>query len=450
VDYAPHTDDDLREMLATLDLPDVDALFDQVPASLRAPADLFSRAGLADGLAESDLLDRMRLLASRNVTIDDLVCFLGGGAYDHYQPALVPAVIGKPEFATAYTPYQPEMSQGGLQALFEFQTLASELLGLPIANSSLYDGATALVEGMIMCVAATGRGRVVVAGSVDPRYRQALATYAPGLQVELVEAAPGPNGSLDASQTSALAGLLKGAAALVVQHPNAAGVCEDVPTLAELAHGAGARLLVSFDAILAGVLEPPGRLGADVVVADGLSIGNGLQFGGPGVGLLACRAEDVRRLPGRLVGETVDLDGRRGFVLTLQAREQHIRRDKATSNICTNQSLNALATAVYLSWLGPRGLVELGEACLAGTAYAAQRLAAVPDVELAHPDAPIGKEFALRLPDPRMKAHDLAARGYLVGPVVDIAGEELLLVAVTEQRTRADIDGLAEAFGSRG
>ncbi len=445
MDYAPHTDEDLRAMLATLDLPDVDALFDQVPASLRAPADLFTRAGVDDGLAESDLLDRMRALAARNTTVDDAVCFLGGGAYDHYQPALVPAVIGKPEFATAYTPYQPEMSQGGLQALFEFQTLASELLGLPIANSSLYDGATALVEGMIMCLGATGRDRVVVAGSLDPRYRQTLATYAPGLQVELVQVAPGPDGALDGSL---LSDHLSGAAVLVVQHPNAAGVCEDLSALAEAAHAAGARLLVSFDAIMAGVLEPPGRLGADVVVADGLSIGNGLQFGGPGVGLLACRTEDVRRLPGRLVGETVDLEGKRGFVLTLQAREQHIRRDKATSNICTNQSLNALATAVYLAWLGPRGLVEVGEACLAGTAYAAAVLREVPGVELAHPDAPWGKELALRLPEPVETARRLAERGYLVGPVVDIAGEDLLLVAVTEQRTRADVDGLAEAFRS--
>ncbi|GAC1324846.1 MAG: aminomethyl-transferring glycine dehydrogenase subunit GcvPA [Mycobacteriales bacterium] len=443
MDYAPHTDDDLRAMLATLDLPDVDALFDQVPASLRAPADLFTRAGVADGLAESDLLDRMRALAARNLSVDDAVCFLGGGAYDHYQPALVPAIIGKPEFATAYTPYQPEMSQGGLQALFEFQTLASELLGLPIANSSLYDGATALVEGMIMCLGTPGRSRVVLAGSLDPRYRQTLATFAPGLGVELVTADPAGDGALD---PDTLAGRLEGAAALVVQHPNAAGVCEDLPALAEAAHGAGAQLLVSFDAILAGVLEPPGRLGADVVVADGLSIGNGLQFGGPGVGLLACRSEDVRRLPGRLVGQTVDLDGKRGFVLTLQAREQHIRRDKATSNICTNQSLNALATAVYLSWLGPQGLVELGEACLAGTAYAAEQLASVAGVELAHPGAPVGKEFALRVADPVDTAKQLAERGYLVGPVVEIAGEDLLLVAVTEQRTRADIDGLVEAL----
>jgi glycine dehydrogenase subunit 1 len=439
VDYAPHTAADVSGMLATIGRPDIDALFDVVPPPLRAPAEL----GLADGLAESDVLDRMRRLAARNRPVEEMVCFLGGGAYDHYQPAIVAAITGRAEFATAYTPYQPEMSQGGLQALFEFQTLVSELLGLPIANSSLYDGATALVEGMILCIGSTNRHRVVVAGAIDPRYAQILATYAVGAGAELDTVAAGADGTVDPGAVAAAA---EGAAVVVVQQPNCVGVLEDVPALATAAHAGGARLLVSFDAALAGVLEPPGRLGADVVVADGLSLGNGLHFGGPGVGLLACRHADVRRLPGRLVGETVDIEGRRGFVLTLQAREQHIRRDKATSNICTNQALNALATAVYLSWLGPQGLVELGEACLAGTAYAAQVLASVAGVELAHPESVHGKEFALRLADPVAIAAALADRGYLVGPVVAVGGEDLLLVAVTEQRARADIDGLAAAL----
>ena len=440
MEYSPHTDEDLREMLAVLDLPSIDALFDQVPEPLRAPADL----GIAPGVAEAEIYKRLRAMAAKNTPVDDAGCFLGGGAYDHYQPAVVPAVTGKPEFAPAYTPYQPEMSQGGLQALFEFQTLVSELFGLPVANSSLYDGATAVVEGVLMCVAGTNRTRIAVAGAVDPRVREVLATYGKGLGLDLVVVPPAADGTTDPAAVAAAA---QGAAAVVIQHPNVAGVCEDVPALATAAHDAGARLVVSFDALLAGVLEPPGRLGADVVVGDGLSIGNGLQFGGPGVGLLACRAEDVRRLPGRLVGETVDLDGRRGYVLTLQAREQHIRRDKATSNICTNQALNALATAVYLSWLGPQGLVELGEACLAGAAYAADRLAAA-GVELAHPGAVYGKEFAVRVAEPEQVAARLAADGYLVGPVVDVGEERLLLVAVTEQRTRDEIDALATAFAA--
>ncbi len=439
--YAPHTNDDVREMLEVLGLPDLDALFDQVPADLRAPADL----GLAPGLAESEVLDRLRALAARNTSVDDAVCFLGGGVYDHYIPALVPAVTGKPEFSTAYTPYQPEMSQGGLQALFEFQTVVSELLGLPVANSSLYDGATAVVEAVIMCVGATRRSRVVVAAGLDPRYRETLTTFAPGLQVDLVSASAGPAGGLDPAEVGELAA---GAAAVVVQHPNAAGVLEDVPALVAATHAAGARLVVAFDPLLAGVLEPPGRLGADIVVADGLSLGNTMSFGGPGVGLLACGEADVRRLPGRLVGETLDSQGRRGFVLTLQAREQHIRRERATSNICTNQTLNALATAVYFSWLGPRGLVEVGEACLAGAAYARERLDSVPGVELAHPDAAVGKEFALRLADPVAAAAALAGRGYLVGPVLELEGEQLLLVAATEERTKEQINGLATALAA--
>jgi len=439
VQYAPHTDDDVRDMLGVLGLSDLDALFDQVPAELRAPVDL----GLPAGLAESEVLTRCRTMAARNTTVDDAVCFLGGGVYDHYVPAVVGAIAGKPEFSTAYTPYQPEMSQGGLQALFEFQTLVSELFGLPVANSSLYDGATALVEAMIMCIGGTRRTRVVIAGSLDSRYRETLATYAPGLHAELVEAAVGPTGALAPARVAEQA---VDAAAVIIQHPNATGVLEDVPALALAAHDAGARLLVAFDPVLAGVLQPPGRLGADIVVGDGLSLGNTMSFGGPGVGLLACGDADVRRLPGRLVGETLDSEGRRGYVLTLQAREQHIRREKATSNICTNQSLNALATAVYFAWLGPAGLVEVGEACLAGAAYARERLAEVAGVELAHPGAPVGKEFGLRLVDPSRTAAALADRGYLVGPVVEVGGEALLLVAVTEERTRDQIEGLASAL----
>jgi glycine dehydrogenase subunit 1 len=440
VDYAPHTDDDVTAMLGVLGLETIDELFaQQLPADLRAPEDL----GLAAGLAEADVLDRMRRLAAANTSIDDAVCWLGGGAYDHYQPAVVPAIVGKPEFATAYTPYQPEMSQGGLQALFEFQTLASEVLGLPIANSSLYDGATAIVEAVIMAVGSTGRSSVVLAGALDPRFRQILETYAGGLGITLVEVAPGADGAVD---PQAVAEIVGDAAAVVAQHPNVVGVLEDVPALADAAHAAGAKLVVSFDLMLAGVLEPPGRLGADIVTADGLSSGNSLSFGGPGCGLLACSASEVRRLPGRLVGQTVDLDDRRGFVLTLQAREQHIRREKATSNICTNQALNAMAVAVYLSWLGPQGLVEVGEACLAGAAYAGEQLAAA-GVPLAYPGSPVGKEFAIAVPDPVAVQRRLAERGHLVGPVVTVDDRDLLLMAVTEQRTKAEVDELVRAFG---
>jgi glycine dehydrogenase subunit 1 len=434
MDYTPHTESDVAEMLAVLDVADVDALFAaQVPAEL-----LVERLDLPDGLAEAEVLTRMKRLAARNRTVDEGVCWLGGGVYDHYVPAVVGAVVGRPEFATAYTPYQPEMSQGNLQALFEFQTLASEVLGLPVANSSLYDGATAVVEAVTMSLHATGRDRVLVSGGVDPRIQQVLRTHAPGLGVDIVALPVDGDGRTEAGTAA------DGAAAVVVQHPNVYGVVEDVPRLAETAHRAEARLAVSFDLLLAGVLDPPGRLGADIVTADGLSAGNALAFGGPGCGLLACRADDVRRLPGRLVGRTLDADGRDAYVLTLQAREQHIRRERATSNICTNQALNALAVAVYLAWLGPRGLAELGESCLAGAAYAAGRLAEA-GAPLAFPNGVFGKEFALRVNDPHGLAAGLARRGHLVGPVVAAPSGDVLLVAVTEQRTRAQVDELAAA-----
>jgi glycine dehydrogenase subunit 1 len=440
VEYAPHTDEDLAEMLAVLGLSSLDDLFEQIPEQVRAPADV-DALGLPQPLAEAEVVEHLRALAARNTTVDDAVCWLGGGVYDHYVPALVGAVIGKPEFATAYTPYQPEMSQGVLQALFEFQTIVSEVLGLPVANASLYDGATALVEAMVLCVGSQpSRTKVVVGGTLDPRFREILATYAPGMGLDLVEVAP-VDGVLPAADVAAAA---TDAAAVIVQHPNVLGLLEDVPGLAEAAHAAGARLVVSFDPLLAGVLEPPGRLGADVVTADALSVGNAMSFGGPGAGLLACRMQDVRRLPGRLVGETVDLAGKRGYVLTLQAREQHIRREKATSNICTNQSLNALAVAVYLAWLGPQGLRTLGETALAGAAAVEERLRAV-GLPPAHGGGVFGKELAYRVPDPAAFVAELGSRGHLVGPVVSVAGEELVLVAVTEQRTAEQMDALARA-----
>lgn len=438
MEFAPHTDDDVREMLTVVGVTDIDELFAVIPAALAAPAEL----GLPAGLAEADVVRRLRRLAGRNRSVDDAVCFLGGGAYDHYVPAIVASVTGRGEFATSYTPYQAEISQGNLQALFEFQTLVSEVLGLPVANSSLYDGASAVLEAVLLCVGATGRERVVVAETLDPRYRDLLATYAPGLGLEIETLAPAASGSLAPDR---VAPLLTGAAALVVGHPNAVGVLEDIPALAAVVHQAGSRLAVAFDPLLAGVLEPPGRLGADVVTGDGLSAGNQLSFGGPGCGLLACRTEDVRRLPGRLVGQTVDAADRRGFVLTLQAREQHIRREKATSNICTNQALNALATAVYLSWLGPQGLRELGEACLAGRAYARREFERA-GVELAYAAPSGGKELALVVDQPAQLAQRLAAEGLLVGPVIEVAGRELLLVAVTEQRTKNEIDALVSAL----
>ena len=443
--YQPHTSEDVDRMLAALGLDDVDQLFQPIPSDLRAPADL----DLPRPHAEQEVAAELGRLAARNRHLDELTCFLGAGVYDHYVPASVWYLAGRGEFATSYTPYQPEMSQGVLQALFEYQTLISELTGLEVSNASLYDGASAVAEAATMAVTATRRGELLVSAAVAPRVRVLLETYSQGLDIKLVEVGA-LDGHTDLDEVRGKAG--DQTAAVLLAQPNFFGVVEDVAAAAELAHGVGARMLVSFDPLTAGVLEPPGRLGADIVVGEGQGLGNHPNFGGPAFGFLACRAEDVRRLPGRLVGETVDTAGRRAFVLTLQAREQHIRREKATSNICTNQTLNAIAAAVYLAWLGPRGLEELGRLCLRAARYAADRLAAVPGVRLAFADQPFVKELVVRLPaDPAEVSRRLVDHGLLAGlPLAGLAPglEDGLLVAVTERRTRADIDRLADAMAA--
>jgi glycine dehydrogenase subunit 1 len=443
VEFAPHTDADVRQMLDALGLSSVDELFGPIPAGLR-----FDRAlDMPQGLSEIEVLRDLAALAAKNRSADDLVCFLGAGAYDHHVPSMVWPLLGRGEFATSYTPYQPEMSQGVLQALFEYQTMISELTGLEISNASLYDGGSAVAEAVHMAVAATGRRAVAVAGCVNPLYLAVLRTIARGPELSITEAGWGSGGTADLDAVRALAGE---AAAVIVQHPSFLGTLEDVAALANVAHDAGAKLIVHFDLTSAGILEAPGELGADVVVAEGQPFGNHLNFGGPYVGVIACRREDARRLPGRLVGETLDREGRRAFVLTLQAREQHIRRAKATSNICTNQTLNALGTAVAMAWLGPAGLRELGESCLARARYCRDRLVEVAGARPAF-DAPTFKEFTVRLPaDPERVCERAAADGFLAGVPVKrlLPGrglDDALLVAVTERRTREEIDGLAEA-----
>jgi glycine dehydrogenase subunit 1 len=444
VAYQPHTDSDIERMLERLGLDDVDELFTPIPAELRVPAGL----DLPEPHAEQEVIAELARLAGRNRNLDELSCFLGAGVYDHYVPSAVWYLAGRGEFATAYTPYQPEMSQGVLQALFEYQTLISELTGCAVANASLYDGASSVAEAATMAVAATGRSELLVSSALAPRVRELLETYAAGLGVKLVEVGA-LDGHTDLEEARGKAG--SQTAALLLAQPNFLGVLEDVPAAAELAHAAGAKLIVVFDPIAAGLLEPPGHLGADIVVGEGQALGNHPNFGGPAFGFLACGVADVRRLPGRLVGETVDAAGTRGYVLTLQAREQHIRREKATSNICTNQTLNALAAAIYLSWLGPAGLAELAETCHRAAHYAAARLTAIPGVELAFGSQPFFKEFTLTLPaDPAEVCRRLADRGHLAGlPLTGLVPglQDGLLVAVTERRTRAEIDALAADLG---
>jgi glycine cleavage system P protein (glycine dehydrogenase) subunit 1 len=437
VKFAPHTEAEIGEMLSAIGLDSLDSLFDQIPQSVRLDGPL----DLPDGVSELEIVDDLRALAARDRHLDDLVCFGGAGAYDHFIPAVVWALAARSEFSTAYTPYQPELSQGVLQALFEFQSMVCELTGLEVSNASLYDGATALVEAVNMARSGE-RTRVLVSEGVDPRLVETLRTYGrgPGYEPEIFRSDGGRGGEAPVADD---------VAAVVVQHPNVLGILEPASELFAAARGGGAKAIQVFDPLSLGVLAPPGELGADIAVAEGQSLGNHLAFGGPYLGLIAARMADVRRMPGRIVGETVDVDGTPGYVLTLQAREQHIRREKANSNICTNQTLMAVAATVYLGWLGPEGLAEIGHLCASKAAYAVARLTEIDGVSLLYPEAPFFKEFALRVPGraDRIIA-DLVERGFLGGVPFPKEGDDVLLVAVTERRSKEQIDGFAEAMGA--
>jgi glycine dehydrogenase subunit 1 len=430
VRFAPHTDDEIRAMLGTVGVDSLDGLFDQIPPSVRLDRPL----DIPAGVSEMELLADLGALAGRNRHAEELVCFAGGGAYDHYVPSVVWALAGRSEFYTSYTPYQPELSQGVLQVLFEFQSMVCELTGLDVSNASLYDGSTALVEAVHMTLGGDRR-RVLVSDGLDPRHVETLVTFGRGAGYR-----PEP--------FTGLPEVSDDVAAVIVQHPDVYGELTAAAETFAAARTGGARAIQVFDPLSLGVLAPPGELGADIAVGEGQPLGNHLAYGGPYLGLIAARMADVRRMPGRIVGETVDVDGRPGFVLTLQAREQHIRREKANSNICTNQTLMAIAATIYLGWLGPEGLRELGSQCASKAAYAAERLTAIAGIEALHPGTPFFKEFALRLPRPAGEVIDaLVPHGYLAGVPLPDAGEDVLLVAVTERRSRAEIDGLAAAMG---
>jgi glycine dehydrogenase subunit 1 len=382
-----------------------------------------------------------RLAAANRPASADLVCFAGAGAYDHDIPAVVRRVAFRSEYVTAYTPYQPEVSQGVLQTLFEYQTLIARLSGLPVANASLYDGATACVEAANLAVAEKRRPGVWVSQGVNPRWRETLATFAEGTGHQLREV------SLEGGLTAwPAAGEGDAPAALLVQQPNHLGCIEDLDEARRVADSLGALLLVAFDPVAAGLLRSPGECGADVAVGEGQPFGTPLSFGGPYLGLFACKQELVRRLPGRLVGETVDTEGRRAYVTTLRAREQDIRREKASSNVCTNQTLIAVCCAIQMGWLGTSGLRELALRCARGTRYAREALLTIDGIEPAS-DAPVVREFGVRLPvAPEVAIERMADEGFLAGvPLEDEYGGGLL-VAVTERRTRAEIDAFAAAM----
>jgi glycine dehydrogenase subunit 1 len=441
--YLPTTPREAQEMLATIGVTSIDDLLVRVPAKARLSRPL----ALGPALAETDLVRQMRAMSVKNVDADSAVCFLGAGSYDHYVPSPINHLVLRGEFFTAYTPYQPEASQGTLRTIYEYQTMIAELTGMDVSNASIYDGASSLAEAVLLAHAATGRRDVVLPRSVSPLYRHVVRTYAEGPGIRLRDVAV-PEGIAGVEAVRAVVG--ETTAAIVVQSPNFFGCLEDVRALGEIAHGAGALLIVVADPVNLGVLEAPGRLGADLVVGDGQGLGVPMSFGGPNLGIFAATQALVRRMPGRLVGATVDLDGARGFVLTLQTREQHIRRAKATSNICTNVALNALMATIYLALVGTHGLRKVGELATAKAHYAAERLSAIPGVSLRF-GAPFFKEFALRLPRPpdRVVAK-LAKQGFLAGVPLrtfDRTLGDCLLVAVTEKRTRDEIDRFADALG---
>lgn len=436
MDYAPHTDEDISAMLAAVGRASLDELFAHIPSGLRPKG----TPDLPTGLSEDETVRALSKFAAANAA--DAVCFAGGGAYDHFVPSMVGAIISRGELLTSYTPYQPEVSQGMLQALFEYQTVISELTGLPVSNASLYDGGSAVAEAVSMACAATRRNGVVLSLGVDAPSRTVVGTYGHPLRRAIAEVA------YDGSGRTPVAAVGDDVAAVIIQQPNALGIVEDVRAHAEAAHAAGAHLIVKLEPTAVGLLATPGSQGADLVVGEGQPLGQGLQYGGPTFGFLACRTEQVRRIPGRIVGETVDHNRRRGYVMTLRAREQDIRRERATSNICTNQTLCAFAALVYLSWLGPQGLKELATTCLARARHAAQRLSEIDGVELAV-DGPFLKEFPVRLAvaDPHAAVTALHDAGFLVGPVVpDGPAAGAVMVAVTERRTADEVEALADAL----
>lgn len=439
--FVPVTCEQRERMLAAIGVRSVDELFAPIPAQARLDRPI----ALPAGLSEVELAAELEALSNENAS--GLVSFAGAGCYDHYVPAIVDAVLSKPAFFTAYTPYQPEVSQGTLQAIYEYQSMVCALTGMDVANASVYDGATALTEAALMAARVTKRHRVVVSETVHPEWREVLRTYARGGTIDVAEA-PARDGVTD---PDALRDLAEGAAAVLVASPNFFGCVEDVRLACTRAHEAGALAVVAANPIMLGVMEAPGALGADIVVGEGQPLGNPMSFGGPGLGLFAARSEFLRQMPGRIVGRTVDVEGRPGFVLTMQTREQHIRREKATSNICSNHSLNALAAAVYLSAVGARGLAGIARACIAKAHYLHDALVATGRFER-FSAAPFAHEFALRYDgDVRAMRDALLDRGYVAG--VDAGGFDerlagVVIFAVTEKRTKAQIDAFVKEVAS--
>lgn len=444
--YFSLTQTDQQEMLREIGVASIDDLFADIPDELRQSAREHYAAELGDAQSELAVLRRLANAAKRNADLSATPCFLGVGSYDHYIPAVVPAMLARGEFATAYTPYQAEVSQGTLQVIYEFQTLLCQLTGMELANASLYDGATALAEAVIMAHAVTKKKRVLWPRSLSPFYREVVLTYTQGLPIQFDEI-PLAGGRTDANALAEKLG--DDVAAVIIPQTNFFGVVEDARALADLAHQHKAVAVALFQPVTLGLLEPPGSWDADIAVGEGQPLGIAPQFGGPGVGLFCCKQEFARHAPGRLVGLTQDANGKRGFTLTLQTREQHIRREKATSNICTNQALCALAASVYLTAVGPSGLREAAHQSYQKAHYAAAQIAALNGFSPLF-EAPFFMEWAVQLPRPAAEINShLEKCGIIGGYDLSRHYPELgnsMLFCCTEKRTREEIDALVEAL----
>lgn len=434
--YVPHTPADEREMLATIGVNSIDELFREIPENLLVKGQL----DIPKALDEDQLFRHLAELASRNVNLVDHVCFLGAGVYDRYIPASVGAVISRGEYLTAYTPYQPELSQGYLQTIYEFQSMIAELYGMDLANASMYDGATSMAEAAIMAHGVNGRQKIAISRGVHPHYRQVLETYCWSVDLDIVTIDTEGGETVDYSAVDG------NTACLIVQYPNFFGTIEDLAKARDAVRAAGGLFIVVADPTACALLKPPGEYDADIVVGEGQPLGVAMGYGGPYVGLFACKMEHVRRIPGRIVGRTIDHDGNPGFVMTLRTREQDIRREKATSNICTNEALMALAATVYMSALGKNGMKQVAETSVRNTQYAIQKLTEA-GAKVRFPNRKVFFEFVLELPkDPATVRDALLEKGILAGLPLGTYYDELsncLLVAVTETRTKEQIDNFA-------
>ncbi len=428
--YIPNTDRDRAVMLRDIGAGSIDELFQDVPAQFRDV-----RFNLPPPLTELELKEDLRKLSRRNASLDEYACFLGAGYYRHFVPGVVGHITGRSEFYTAYTPYQAEASQGILQSIYEFQSLVCQLTGMEVSNAGMYDGSSASAEAVLMACRITGRKEVAVLPTVNPGYREVIGTYGRGQDITINELKPYFREMPDKC------------ACLMVQQPNFFGYFEDVARYAELAHRAGALLVVIFDPVSLGLFLPPGSYGADIAVAEGQSLGNPLNFGGPGLGILACRKEHLRQMPGRLVGRALDVEGQTGYVLTMATREQHIRRERATSNICTNEALVALAVTVYLAAMGKSGLRRVAELCYHQAHYAAESIARLKGYSLAFKQ-PFFKEFVIRCPVPPEKINRILLKEKIIGGLdVSHLVNNGMLLCVTEMNSRTEIDRLVSILG---